>query len=140
MNPADDARVVAAIIRLAVGIRWRMATGAPEPIVRWTMAEPVPASLDAVGLDRAARYVRWITRLVPTPSGGPCVPRSLILHRFALHLGQPSRLHWGVRRESGRVEGHMWMTLDGAPFREHPDVIASYTQLHVWPPESEARP
>lgn len=133
MTGVDDIRLVATIIGFAIGIWRRKLESTPEALVQWATAQVAPSTLDSVGLDRAARYVNLVTRVVPRSSSGPCVPRSLILHRFAKHLGLATKLHWGVRRDAGRVVGHMWMTLDGIPYRERTDIAECYSELLVWP-------
>jgi len=42
-----------------------------------------------------------------------CLRRALTLYYVLTRLGYPARIHIGVRKRGGRLEGHSWVTLEG---------------------------
>lgn len=54
----------------------------------------------------------WADRV---PWRALCFERGLALHAMLRRRGLPSRLHYGVAQEEGKVAAHVWVTLDGRP-------------------------
>lgn len=78
---------------------------------------------DLDDLRRTAIYVdRWLGRLPWPPSRGTCVPRSMVLFHISRRFGLDLHVHFGVRREQERLNGHAWLCRAGRPVLE--DLVA----------------
>ena len=64
-----------------------------------------------------------------------CLKRSLILYRYLHGETQPPRFYLGVRSGNGRLQGHSWVTLGGAPV--YPGEDRGYAVTFVYPPLPE---
>lgn len=66
------------------------------------------------------RSARLAQRLVKhaTGIGGNCLVRSLTLWTMLSRRGIPTNLRVGFRKRDGRIDGHAWLELDGAPINE----------------------
>ena len=58
-----------------------------------------------------------------------CWKRAAVLHRYLSRNGTPTKIIFGVRRESGKVDGHAWLEADGQPILEStpPDYVVTYS-------------
>jgi hypothetical protein len=92
-----------------------------------------PTSPDGEALDRAVRHVDGHLWRFRFGGPGPCLPRTVALFYFATRCGYPVVAHCGVRRLEGRLGGHAWLSLGGAPFLEVGDPGASYTVTFSYP-------
>jgi hypothetical protein len=54
-------------------------------------------------------------------SAGPCLERSLAVHRQLGLAGARPELHAGMAKENDAFVGHMWVTVDGSPLLEAGD-------------------
>ncbi len=77
---------------------------------------------------------RWLL-LFPYNVKGNCFPRSVALYRCARRAGYPVRLHCGVRKSNGTLDGHAWLTLDGSPFHELSRQWQQFTVTFSYPVE-----
>ena len=90
-------------------------------------------------LRKAVRYVDAICSRLPYLSLDACMPRSLTLYRIARESGVEVAWNCGVRKTAeGRLEGHAWLTLDGAPYLELDDRAKRYTVTFQHPPTGAA--
>jgi hypothetical protein len=80
---------------------------------------------------------RWLL-LFPYNAKGNCFPRSVTLYRCARQAGFPVRLHCGVRKSNGTLDGHAWLTLDGAPFHELSRQWQHFTVTFSYPGDTHA--
>lgn len=88
-----------------------------------------------VPLEDLIYYIdRWLL-LFPYNAKGNCFPRSVTLYRCARRAGFPVRLHCGVRKSSGTLDGHAWLTLDGSPFHELSRQWQQFTVTFSYPVE-----
>ena len=57
-----------------------------------------------------------------------CWKRAAVLHRYLSRNGIHTRIIFGVRNESGKVDGHAWLEADGQPILETtpPDYLVTY--------------
>jgi hypothetical protein len=58
-----------------------------------------------------------------------CWKRAAVLHRYLSRNGTPTKIIFGVRNESGKVDGHAWLEADGQPILETtpPDYVVTYS-------------
>jgi hypothetical protein len=58
-----------------------------------------------------------------------CWKRAAVLHRYLSRNGTQTRIIFGVRNESGKVDGHAWLEADGQPILEStlPDYVVTYS-------------
>jgi hypothetical protein len=58
-----------------------------------------------------------------------CWKRAAVLHRYLSRNGIRTRIIFGVRNESGKVDGHAWLEADGQPIFETtpPDYVVTYS-------------
>lgn len=79
-------------------------------------------------VQKAACYVDAICSRLPYLSVDACMPRSLTLYRIARESGLDAVWNCGVRKTAeGRLDGHAWLTLGGAPYLEPDDRAKHYT-------------
>lgn len=87
---------------------------------------------DIRSLDRVRRYSHAIiTSLLR--SRRPCLLRSLVLYRYCWKQGVPIAIHFGVKSGSNGLDGHSWITLDGAPLFESSETLKPYTVVYSYP-------
>lgn len=82
---------------------------------------------------RIVVFVNWwlnrnIWELRPT-----CLKRSLLLFHFLRKEGIPVKIHYGIAKNGGKVEGHSWLTLEGRPFLEDGLTAEKYRETFVYP-------
>lgn len=91
---------------------------------------------DGTPIEDLIYYVdRWLL-LFPYNTKGNCFPRSVALYRCARRAGVPVRLHCGVRKDGGKLDGHAWLTLDGQPFHELSRQWQQFTVTFSYPFDS----
>ena len=58
-----------------------------------------------------------------------CWKRAAVLHRYLSRNGTQTRIIFGVRNDSGEVDGHAWLEADGQPILETtpPDYLVTYS-------------
>jgi hypothetical protein len=58
-----------------------------------------------------------------------CWKRAAVLHRYLSRNGIQTRIIFGVRNESGEVDGHAWLEANGQPILEStlPDYVVTYS-------------
>lgn len=94
----------------------------------------LPAAQRPERLDRIVGFADGLCWRIPYFSDKRCLPRSLTLYHFARQCGFPVRLHCGVRKtETGGLDGHAWLSLDGEVFRELDDRADSFTVTFSYP-------
>lgn len=60
-----------------------------------------------------------------------CYKKGLLFYYFLVTAGVPNvALHVGVKKPDGRMEGHCWLTLDGAVFQDSESNVAAYTVMY----------
>lgn len=100
-----------------------------DRLVRLLERSPRAAAIGDV--DRLVRLTRGVLRR--THRRAFCHPRSLILFHVLSGWGYPVALHYGVRKASGRLEGHAWIDLAGEPLGEPRDPHALYHIVRSYP-------
>lgn len=68
---------------------------------------------------------------------GICLRRSLLRYYFLRQAGLPVQIVFGARlkndQEGGGIGGHAWLTLNGAPYHEHPQDYAGFAPMVTYP-------
>ena len=82
---------------------------------------------------RLARLIDGVLRRAYASRPGYCVERSLLLFHLLRRGGRPARLCFGVAPEEGRLAGHAWVELDGAPVAEPTDPRERYRTTYAYP-------
>lgn len=67
-----------------------------------------------------------------------CMRRSLALYRELTRMGYGAAIHFGVRCAGTELEGHSWVTLNGAPIGE-PHSLEPLSVAYSYPDDSEPR-
>ena len=84
-----------------------------------------PAAVNREDLARAIDLLLSADFLMFKPI---CWKRAAVLHRYLSRNGTRTRIVFGVRNESGEVDGHAWLEADGQPILEStpPNYVVTY--------------
>ena len=58
-----------------------------------------------------------------------CLRRSLVQQQLLGQQGYELKLHFGVRKEQGKLKAHCWLTENERLVNDGPEVISTYTEL-----------
>ena len=85
------------------------------------------------GCETGTAQVAWAVLAVArrSPVRFVCFPQCLAAARMLARRGVPSRLHYGVRREGGRLKTHTWLEAEGRILIGG-EVMAEYAELAVY--------
>ena len=64
-----------------------------------------------------------------------CLHKSVALHFWLRREGLPSELRIGVRKESGELRAHAWVTLGDHVVNDDPSAVAAFTPLKASGPD-----
>jgi hypothetical protein len=141
------ARAGIRLISVALLVRTR---ALPDILRRLDGSGPVDAAPDPLKIDEAARVVARVARLrVFDLPFFPrlCLRRSLTLFSLLAQKGHAPEIHFGVRSDRGVLDGHSWITIDGAALGENAPqapirIVYSYSSINRSEigPEPSARP
>jgi len=67
-----------------------------------------------------------------------CLERSLLTYRFLARAGADPHLVVGVKRVTGNIVGHAWVTLDGEPIHERRKEVEAFARLVEFGPRGRA--
>jgi hypothetical protein len=85
--------------------------------------------LDAMRMSEIVKYLSAIDRFPRRPPAN-CYERSLAAYRLLAKAGARPELRIGVRRPAaGRLDGHVWVLLDGQPVAETSAFIDQFTPI-----------
>jgi hypothetical protein len=86
-------------------------------------------SNEAVNRDDLARAIDQLLSADFLMFKPVCWKRAAVLHRYLSRNGIHTRIIFGVRNESGKVDGHAWLEADGKPILETtpPDYVVTYS-------------
>jgi hypothetical protein len=85
--------------------------------------------LDAARASAIVKYMSAIDRF-PRRAPANCYERSLAAYRLLGKAGARPELRIGVRRPgAGRLDGHVWVILDGQPVAETSAFIEQFTPI-----------
>ena len=90
-------------------------------------------------LECVRRYTNFFLSLLPASRRRRCLPRSLVLFRWARRLGLPASLHLAMHRQGPGRDGHSWVLIDGKPLFESVDPDTRFVELYRYPPGLEHR-
>jgi Transglutaminase-like superfamily len=93
-------------------------------------------SYDQRKFDKIVGYIDGLIWRVPYTRQRRCMPRALTLYYFAMRCGVGARFHCGVKRREQTLDGHAWLTLDGAPFLEEESHPEEYTVTFSYPADA----
>lgn len=62
-----------------------------------------------------------------------CLPRSLVLFRWARRMGLVASVHLAISRADFAGDGHAWVELEGRPLFEAADPDGRFAELHRYP-------
>ena len=129
-------QVAVALVVVRVSLR---VVGLPR-VLTWMHAVSVARAQDRDTVETVAYYTdRWL-QLFPSNPRGNCLPRSLVLYRFARRNGFPVQFHCGVKSVDSALHGHAWLTLDGEPFSEPSNQWKSFAVTFSFPDASRKSP
>lgn len=110
-----------------------------EALPALTPSRRAPPAGDADLIRRLADVAALLESASPL---GLCLRRSLVRFHFLRRAGVPVVLHCGARlhasaaRETRRLTGHAWLTLDGQPYHEAAEDWTGFTVLLSHPDSS----
>jgi hypothetical protein len=86
-------------------------------------------SNEAVNRDDLARAIDLLLSADFLMFKPVCWKRAAVLHRYLSRNGTPTKIIFGVRNESGKVDGHAWLEADGQPILEStpPNYVVTYS-------------
>lgn len=100
-------------------------------LVRLFDARPRKDALPDADAERLLLITRGLLRR--TVRRDYCLPRSLILFHHFRKWNYPVQIHVGVRKKDGKLTGHAWVSVDGAPFVERDEPERTFTPFFVYP-------
>lgn len=133
MSRASEAAIVLDIVRVRARVAWLLTTRPLDDAVRTLAAHPVASRRDPPAI---AALATWSARLLRNRRR----PRNTCLHRaltrFALlrRYGAEPEFVMGLHPDRA-LEGHAWVTLDGAPWME--EDTEQLVPTYVYPPRHE---
>ena len=96
-----------------------------QRLVAWARRQPPLEAGRRLAPERVSWLVDRAARSVPRAAS--CLRRSLVLWALLERSGTPCSLRLGVRKkETGAIEIHAWVELDGVPLNERRDVRRHY--------------
>jgi hypothetical protein len=87
---------------------------------------------------RVSELATLIYRAQRPGFGDNCLERSLVTYRYLGRLGAEPSLTVAVGKESGDVIGHVWVSVDGTPVQDAPDLLARYVPVVTFDPRGNA--
>ncbi|MEQ8272263.1 MAG: lasso peptide biosynthesis B2 protein [Deltaproteobacteria bacterium] len=137
MSVRSNGRRAALLVRVAatmsvVSVALRFET--TQDVLRRMLGTCALRRPERATLDRVRRYVDLLLFRIPFPGAdGRCVPRSIVIARFARQLGFDARVQFGIRRTSDGLMGHAWVVIDGAPVFEAPGKVEQFEETFQFP-------
>lgn len=98
-------------------------------LVGWMQQPSRLARRDASLEERIVLFARWACRATRLGGDANCLERGLLSYRYLTAANAEPTLFIGVRRITGGVDGHAWVTTDGVPRGESPSILATYTVI-----------
>ena len=80
-------------------------------------------------LVRIRRYSNFAMFLLFANRRQRCLPRSLVLYRWACKLDMEVSLHMAMHQAGAEREGHCWIEIDGEPLFESERVASNFVEL-----------
>jgi hypothetical protein len=76
---------------------------------------------------KIANIAFFFSLLFPTLRQRRCFFSSLLIMQWAYSRGLTPKLNIGLRKKTGEMEGHAWLSIDGTPFCERSTLPENYT-------------
>jgi hypothetical protein len=73
----------------------------------------------------------WVFRTRPPSARDNCLERGLVAYRYLSRAGASPELVVGVAKEVHRLQGHVWVTVDGRPVHDSPSTLAPFEPIFV---------
>jgi hypothetical protein len=100
-----------------------------ETLVKMMHRRPRTATRSTTFECRLESYLERVARFPFRPPSN-CLERSLGAYRMLCEANASPALVIGFRTSATRrIEGHVWVTLDGRPLAERPESVATYTAI-----------
>ena len=136
----EDTWVVARLVPWALVLP-AMKYVIPLPtLARLMWARPVSNRRDRERERRVASLVRGLYRSCALRRDENCLERSLLMYRSLSRLGADPRLVAGLGRNSSRLVGHAWVTVDGEPVGEPASASDGLSRVVVFGPRGATEP
>jgi hypothetical protein len=90
---------------------------------------------------RIAQLEEFVQRRARFPFRAPsnCLERNLAIYRVLCRSGASPELVVGFRTADGKLEGHVWLTVDGRAIAESAVELARYTTVFAFDAEGRRR-
>lgn len=115
----------------ALNVRRELSRGSPQLAASAGAKRARPIDPGLVGTALVASR-RAVARLCPLNT---CLTRSVVLYRL-LEPYDGVAIHFGFRRRDGALEGHAWVTVDGAAVGEPDGALDGYIEAAIPPPRA----
>ena len=120
----DRALALGALLIMPLTIRWLSLRHVLALCDRWPAMVPMRATPRAL----ARRVHRWLAH-GRGPWSSTCLTRSVVLYVMLRQHGYEPRFLVGVQGTEQAFEAHAWVTVDGVPVADTPEIAASYSRL-----------
>lgn len=118
------------VMAAALWVQWLVLTRQLPDIVHRIEAKPRRTAEP----EYVEELIRVIARVVAMPYfvvRRNCYKKGLLFYYYLVTAGVPNvALHVGVKKPADRMEGHCWLTLDGAVFQDSEANVAAYTVMY----------
>jgi hypothetical protein len=120
----ERALALAAVLIMPLALRWLSLPNVLALGDRWPAFAPGRATPHAL----ARRVDRWLAR-GRGPWSSTCLTRSIVLYVMLRQHGYEPRVIVGVQGAQRAFEAHAWVTVDGIPVADAPEIAERFTQL-----------
>jgi hypothetical protein len=95
--------------------------------------------LDPKGVQELESFLRRTGRVPQRPPAN-CLERSLGAYRLLCAASAAPQVVVGIRRAGTRVDGHVWVVVDGRPLGEDEAFLATFSRVLAFGPDGRRMP
>jgi hypothetical protein len=95
-------------------------------LVRLMWSRPRSSQGDRFREDTITALVTWVFKTRPPGSRDNCLERSLVAYRYLSRAGLAPSLVIGIEKAPSVTHGHVWVTVEGRPVHDSPEVLARF--------------
>jgi hypothetical protein len=132
MTPAEQIRLTFRILSVSLALPFLLSTTKLPRLLEMMESRKKNVPLEAAKVPSMIRQVDKIARYRFFVIRNNCLKKSLLFYYFFLQAGVRNvRIHIGISKEDARLDGHSWLTLDGAVFLDSEDFVSKYTVIYT---------
>ena len=95
-------------------------------LVRLMCSRPRSSQRDPGREATITSLVAWVFKTRPPGSRDNCLERSLVAYRYLSRAGLGPSLVIGIAKAPSVTHGHVWVTVEGHPVHDSPEVLARF--------------